>query len=481
MSSIIILWRSLCHTKLTIEGLAQKIKRAKKKRNMLYSSSQMIQTTTNSCFPQKSSVVAPPHPSLRQKVITKWREAALPSEVLHTSPQLVQFLFDSTLLSQTKICQTPPVRMFGNTPQILVEGNWISEKEFLERFETSYSPRYKQLFVLDKRTHDVYTMLGNGRGLENYHPYLSDQPIAQITQDAYRAVHAKASQFVRQNDPTPGALRPYVLQVVTTRTERGKTNLAKTLLNVRHAYLRLISPDGSVHEFGFEWAGPPFPPFASITGNFRSPDLWEYRHTDNRVITNVSLSEKEVASMREFVSRYHKDSINLGRTTSFHFLLQNCTVFVREACAAAGVVVPTEMKVTTLIATIMPDWIQAIGRQLRAWRDALFTWIASKLPTRITACLNYLKNKIADLWARLVHLVVSLALLPFRLCLGDGFGRTGAAFHQKDGKSRSFAPPLHSPENMFNARVNPPSVLQEWQLKQPSTTVFHKANRLVIV
>ena len=73
--------------------------------------------------------------------------------------------------------------------------------------------------------------------------------------------------------------------------------------------------------------------------------------------------------------KYHLDGINLGNEPGFHITRQNCTVYFREACKAAGIAVPIQIDLASAINRVMPEVLRRVGRQIKAWAHAASAWI----------------------------------------------------------------------------------------------------------
>jgi hypothetical protein len=440
------------------------------------------------------------HPA-NQKSLSKWEKAGQPLEIFRDFPRFSEFLKASLLLSQMKVTRDA-VRLIDDEPALLVEDEWVKEGDLYRRFEVVDSKAFGARFIVEKETREVYTYLDNGRGLQKHHPFYStNTPLSTLNDDEYEKTRDRASLFVRSDeaDLTPQQRaernegRPFILQYVTSRVKEGDSNFNALIRNPKHPYLRLIigqdNPEmgtkkGEVYEVGYGWKEMPLLPFMASKGRFRSPDPWEYKTPDQRIVTNIPISQEEARRFYEFTMKYHRDSVNLGIEPGFSLSRQNCSVYSREACKAAGVDIPTEIDLKEAIQRVVPDCLRKVGQQLREWTGAASTWIRKGASRFLPACLIHGIQRLSHLIGKVRDAFLAFALTPFHALLGGAFGKGGAAFRQPGQPPAQINPPLHDWRNFFSLssyKINLPGIAQEWQLKQPSTVVYDKPVRLAIV
>lgn len=426
--------------------------------------------------------------------LAKWERNGHDATIFRNHPEFAKFMFDSNLLSQMKISEDE-IRLIEGEPHILVEGKWTSGTTLQERFYFETSPRYKEVFILDKATTEVYTYLGNGQGLQKHHPYLTTAltPIQILSEEKYQVVLEKAKLFNREG---MSDAHNFVIQIVSSYTQGSNTNAANFVANSRHTYLRMIAgrdnPEfgtkkGGVYEVGFGWTKKSSIPFVAGSGQFRSPDSWEYMPSKERIVTNVPVTAEEAKNLFLFTKKFHNESMLLGKEIAFHLAQQNCSVYVRNALQAAGITVPTEIILPNLISKISPDWMKSIERGMKKSREAIVSFrkkTIGLLSLGISGALNKGIETIKHIVKKAFDTLVSLSFIPLRFMLGDAFGKEGRAFNLDiETSEEKIVPPLHNPRNYFDLsrfKFNMPGVLQEWQRKQASTEIFKNPIRLAI-
>ncbi len=428
------------------------------------------------------------HPA-NTALLAKFINARQPAAIFHAHPHFVRFLHESKILSQLKVTQDV-LRINQGHPQILVEGQWTNAAEVMRRFHFEYSDAFDDVFVLDAEN-EVYTYLDNGLGLQKYHPHLDigQVPISRLTNDQLSLVQQKAAAFQRIGDVD----KPFVLQVITSRTDRGNSNLSKTLRNPRHAYMRLIAGDnlpnrgiskGDVYEFGFGWTRPSNLPLESIQGKFRSPDPWEYMPSTERYVTNLPITAQEAENVVSYIRKAHNSNINIGRKIGFQIAQQNCTVFVRRAVEKAGIAIPTEIKLHDVIYAISPHILRNLGSFIKKFyfstRDRLHQAIDDYSPGPIARKTLAFLRQIEITAHRALEACIAFGLAPMRLALGGGAGHGGDNLISEE----RIQPQGKRLKNLFSLksyRYNLPFILQQWQLQQASTEIYHNPLQLTIV
>ena len=456
--------------------------------------------------------IAPLRPQLQylhpanQKSLSKWETAGQPAEIFRDFPQFAHFLESSLLLSQIKVTRDT-VQLVDGEAALFVEGEWVKESDLCRRFEIVDSKLFDSRFVVEKETREVYSYLDNGKGLQKHHPfYTTTTPISILDGEDYAKTWGKASSFIRPEEKMlteaeraeKNQERPFILQYVTSNIVQGNSNLHDLIINPRHPYLRLIvgvdNPElgtkkGEVFEVGYGWKQVPLLPFMASKGRFRSPDPWEYKTVDERIVTNIPISQNEAHRFYEFTLKYHRDGVNLGIEPGFSLSRQNCSVYSSSACKAAGIAVPTEIDFRDALKRISPDALRKIGLQMHAWAKAASQWIRKEagrfLPESLLSSLSFFSQKLNALAHKLRDIATAIFLAPPHAVLGGAFGEGGVAFRQSDEPPATIEPPLRNWRNFFDLSayvINLPGIAQEWQLQQPSTVVYgNRPVRLTIV
>lgn len=434
--------------------------------------------------------------------IGKWIRASQPTEIFQKFPEFAEFLNQSKLLSQLKVTRDS-LQIMDGEPAMLVNGNWMKATELMATFHIEDSPLYNTRFVTHRSTGKVYTYLDNRKGLQQYHPFqtVGEIPISVLEEDETAKVQEMGNKFVRDDEkhlsqPERDKLnqnRPFVLQLVTSYTNRGTSNFAETMLNPRHAYLRFVAgadlPEYNVHkgdvfEFAFGWKWGVIFPMEATQGLFCSLDPWEYVTCDKRIVTCASLSAREAAEGFKFAILQQNKQAQLGREVGFQLAEQNCTVFTRKDAECTGISIPTEIGLKPLLYRILPDSIKRLGSGMSAFTENA-TILAKKTirtytPTLIAEGTIRSVEKIYKIYSTVLDALAAFVLLPIRTLLGGWLGNGGESFDEGE----AIVAPSRNLRNWFDLssyRYNLPVVLQEWQKAQPSTFVVENPVRLAIV
>lgn len=434
----------------------------------------------------------------------KWLRNGFSADIYHKHPQFCTFMETSGLMSQMKVTRDA-VREIDGEPAVLVEGAWTKWSVLRTLFEPRASKRYGETFIVHKHTNEVYTYLDNGRGLQKHHPYVTENaPISTLNEGQYQTVLAKAQAFVRPGEEhlsdeerqRLNAGRPFVLQLVSSYTEGLNTRMHELMIKPKHPYLRVIAgadnPEqntrrGEVYEVGYGWKKKVIIPLRTTQGQFRSPDVWEYVPVEERLVTNIPISQEEARALREYTLKYHRDGVNLGNPVAFHLTRQNCSTYVRNAMAVAGIEAPTEVDLASLIHEVSPEWMANVadffGQIYQGAKKSLKCAI-SALPQGVHNALTTCADKISSLARRAMEAVTAFCMVPLNALLGGGLGEGGRAFVPPRAPESQIGPTLHSWKSWFSLstyRINLPGVLQRWQRQQASTVVYDKPVRLAIV
>jgi len=436
---------------------------------------------------------------------SKWVRASQPEEIFHRFPKFAEFLHQSKLLSQIKITRDT-LQIIEGEPALLVEGDWMKESDLKKRFKVEYSERYGTSFITDCTSidHDVYTYLDNGRGLEKYHPYQTiGHSISKIDDEAIEKVRAKANAFIRPEEAELSQeerdklneSRPFVMQIVSSYTKEGRSNFSETLCNPRHVYARLVAGmdqeiqghqirKGDIFEWGFGWKRGLCFPLEATQGHLCTLDPWEYMFCAKRIVTNIPLSIEEMQSGFLYAILQQNKQVKLGREIGFQLTKQNCTVFDRKFAEQTGIAIPTEIKLKPLLFRILPDVLKRLGSQIASYSQRASDCLCKSIRACTPACVAdgalSCAEKIHRVYTLALNSLEAAILLPVRILLGGLFGDGGESFDE----GKQIQAPARNPDSWFDLssyRYNLPAILQEWQMKQPSTVVYENPVRLTIV
>jgi|GEM_PF-1619539 len=439
-----------------------------------------------------------------QKAFNKWTRYGYKPSIFFNHPDFCQFLAESGLLSQMKVTRDT-IKEIGGEPAILVEGKWLKWSRIQERFEVVTSQRYKEKFIRDKNTFEIYTYLDNHLGLQQHHPYLNPlNPISRLNDDELERTLNKAREFIRFDEtdlPRDDREelnfdRSFIVQVVSSFAKGRNSNISRLVFRSKHPYIRLIAGEdlpernlrrGDVLNFGYSlqkssglWH--------RQKGHFRGPDVYEYVPCEQKIVTNIALDRREAKKILKFTTKYHTNGITLGNDVAFNFIHQNCSVFVQSALAAASIHIPTKTTLAIGISMIIPEKIKEIGKKLAAYSRSSVNH-TKKLGKRILPIKTYsLCGKISDkisAWYMIIqHSILALMLTPARIVWEEGRGDVGQAFTQIGERSQVLERPLTHWRNLFDLSsytYNLPGILQQWQRVQNSTVIYSNPVRLAIV
>lgn len=234
----------------------------------------------------------------------KWERYGFKKEDLYRFPEFALFILSGPLGSQMKLFDHIEP-LVDNEPAILVEGRYTKFSELKERFDFRKSERYNEVFIYEKATNQVYTYLGDEKGLTRHHPYLWDRfvPIFKLPPEKHRLVLEKAAQFSR---PPSNEIRNCVIQIVsnTNRIFPADWNVCRNLINADHSFLRVIDEEGRVSSVGLI---PQFLkdfPFRTSNGSMRQPDTQEYCSAEERLVTNIPATASELRRLENYFSLF---------------------------------------------------------------------------------------------------------------------------------------------------------------------------------
>lgn len=438
-----------------------------------------------------------------QKKFDKWQRYGQDALIYHNHPEFSTFMENSGLLSQLKVTRDV-FKEIGGEPAIKVNGEWMEWSDFKGLFKSVYSERYRETFVVSY-DNQVYTYLDNGKGLQLHHPYLTEKnPTSLLSQTDFAKVLATAHLFVREGEESLSqeerkklnASRTFVLQLVTSRANGANTRLHDLILNPKHPYLRFIIGEdepnlnfskGEVYEVGFGRKYSIPVPLITTEGRFRSPDIHEYLHFEEKIVTNFAITKQEALAFADFVAEYHSSEVNVGNPIGFHYLNQNCSTFARVALESANIKVPTKITLAQLLPKITPLWALKAGQATQSLASKVFNVLSNPLeylPNCLKSPIQKTAQKISEKIHNLLEALTALVFIPLKIALGEAFGTEGRAFVKNGDKPKNIGPSLKSFKKWFmlsSYSINLPGVLQRWQNKQASTMTYKKPIKLCIV
>lgn len=438
-----------------------------------------------------------------KKNMVRWVRYGQDISIYKNHPEFCTFMETSGLLSQIKVTRDKFIEIDGE-PALKVTGRWIKWSDFKNQFKAVYSARYNETFIVHQ-DNQVYTYLDNGKGLQLHHPFLSERtPTSILNNQEYEKVLEKAQTFVRPGEENLNMeessrikeQRIFIIQVITSSMKGPDTRFHELIINSKHPYARLIigrdnpgfnTSKGEVYEVGYGWKNKLTAPLSNSQGRFRSPDVWEYKNCEEKIVTNIAVTAEEAQAFVHYVSEYHRSEVNIGNPIGFHLFKQNCSTFIRAALDAANIKVPTETTLSALWFDVLPLWIVKTNEQIKAAAStalSLAKYSIKILPSWIKTPLKKAAGKIGDAAKKALDTVTAVVFIPLKIALGDAFGSGGKAFVKAGDKPQDIKPEFKQYKRwptLSKYTVNLPGILQRWQRKQLSTVIYKKPVKLCIV
>lgn len=362
---------------------------------------------------------------LLSRNLNRWKRYGFPLEIYFSHSEFAHFLLSSLLGSQMKVTNDP-ICIIEGEPAILVEGEWTPFPKLQKRFSVHHDKRYRQKFLVENNSGEVFTYLGGGQGLTKHHPYKSHLALKEVSKEEYVRLCKLAKRFNGRDEEA-------VLQVVTTSGEGEHP-----FFSPRHIYLRLIDSDRKMHVVGFGYDDPVRIPLKAGKGLLRSPDFWEYKRAEKRAITNIPISNEGVKRFLHFVTHCLKSD-----SYAYHVLHHNCSNFAREAVFySTGLKIPTQVRLKSFLRTFIPKFLH--------------------LPFKI--------------FLHVFGAIGSAVIALISLLLGEGVGPKARKFGCLKKKER-FCSPVTNVDywlNFSSLGWHDPLATMDWQQTQASTEVVEK-------
>lgn len=417
----------------------------------------------------------------------KWTSYGQDPEIFAQHPDFCSYLEQTQLLSQLKITREV-VTVQNSEPGLNVEGKWMSFSQLKDTFSLEDSSRYNEKFLIHRTSRLVYTILDNGKGLQAHHPYLTENnAISIVSEEEYAKILDKARAFTRAGESAETKKakeeeRSFVVQIVSSYVDGKDWNAVELINRRKHPYIRIIigkdnlelgTKKGEVYEVGYGWKEKPTLPFPLIqtSGQFRSPDMWEYLPCQERVVTNIPVSQEEAHKIFKFTTSLHRDGVNLGRPIGFHILKQNCSAYIHGIFNQLGIEVPTLISLTDLIGRITPDFLKEGWKKVYEVRKKVNTSISNSLDSypKIKKAYQTASQAIRKAVIKVFNIISHAFFYVLSFFGGEGFGKSGRPF-------------VENKQSIFDAyQIHLPGILQEWQRKQASTVVYNNPIKLTIV
>ncbi|MEX0961829.1 MAG: hypothetical protein WDZ28_03110 [Simkaniaceae bacterium] len=377
-----------------------------------------------------------------------WTRYGFHPSLLQSHPDFAEFLLSSPLGSQIKITNNQPVMIDGE-PTILIESQPIKFSDFKKRFAYKRCSEYQEPFIVEKESKKIFTYLGAGQGLVPHHPYKSllNRPIIKLQKEQYQKIYSSAEQFNRKGE--------YILQIVSCGAKKVM------LFSAQHIFLRLIDPNGEVYSLGFGFQKPYRMPYYNHRGVLRSPDIWEYKGSEVKVVTSLLITSNEKNRLLEYIDAHFGNQ----KDTVFNMFSQNCATFVRKALSfSCNIQIPCQTRFTPRIMGYCLNRVDKALEQID--------------PYLLKPGFQLLRG----LFISSIETTFAFFLSLIGLTLGAGSGIRGQALSDSK-KIKKISPPAKGPEWWFDINAKSydfPHKVRKWQLRQPSTFVFEKNVKFAI-
>lgn len=435
--------------------------------------------------------------------LKKWERNGQDEKIFHNHYDFIKYVFDTPLDSQIKVTRDVIAENEKGEVVIPVELQRVEKGALVREQKAMPFREFKQYFhcVEDKvnkeRTFidplgNIHTYLDTGKGMVMHDPYqaalVPPQAISKISQEDYERTLEVARKFVREGeeDSSKSTKRDYILQIVSSYVDSKHNNpltenFKELLTRRKHPFIRIITPEGNVYEVGFGFEKKAILPLSVGTGHFRSPDWWEYMKCDEKVVTNIAIDSEEKDRLYQHVSSY-QNQIRLGKKPAFHWLRQNCSVFVRGIVkCSTGIDIPTQTTFSNFLYRTAPTFIQKIGQGIAMGNKVFNDVMIRPLPNWIKKAGRWVAKLAKKIWSAVKAFFLSI----ISFFGGGALGKKGQKFRQtRTGPQKELAPHLQNPLKWTNEkkyRVNLPGLLQEWQRKQASTVTYKDPVRFAIV
>ncbi len=300
-----------------------------------------------------------------QEAYKTWMHRGFPPEVFRHYPYFTDLLQKTRLDSVIEKLGGAILWERGKG-YLLVDGAWSSIDSFCDRFKPRFFEEFHETLLEEVGTGLVWSYQGD-HGFIPYHPYNFEalKPLTHISQQELSRVQELGRRFHRPEGAAEvgGQPLPFVMQVVSSynKSSPGPLGMSegvrRTFRRPKHPWLRLITADGAVYSVGYNWEEPIKVQIASNEhGRMRSPDRWEFMPADERVLTNIGLTEAEGELFLSLVNDYQKAILEHSEASpTFNLLRQNCSVFVKAMLKQLlDIDIDTEATLQEVISAILP-------------------------------------------------------------------------------------------------------------------------------
>ena len=393
---------------------------------------------------------------LDERLLEKWTASEFDLEILLQFPRFAQMLRSTRILDEMQAIGAKP-KLGNNGPTIVVDGKDMSWAEIQEQFEwpklvmpkgeKDHYLRFNEM--INKETHETYFYCGDKKGLQAHDAVAWKQmpTVAMLNDNEIARVQEVAQRFFQEERVNEG--RNFVIQIVASLEKESSYAFNDTTSNPCHPYINIIATDelkvegqtlykGHVYQIGF-WGARVPEGLTKLEGRFYSYDPHSLRGYDERLVTSIAISAKEV---QQIFTQIHNWK-NLKKP--FHPTRQNCSAFVEAVCHEAGIAMDVEVTAFRLIGESFPPIIRKLGGVLYEWgccaAGVVTPFVQKVIPETIR---NWLCEKILLVWEMFCGLVHHLFMIPVRpvtMLAGDTLmGLDEAALMEERTKAPWFIP-----------------------------------------
>ncbi len=343
------------------------------------------------------------------------------------------------------------IRMDGDHPCLLMEGNWTRWEEISKRICYNFDKRE----ILCKQTNQEWNYFYDPSSPDRFGLVPESRnnqvrPIYQLSKGEQENLNLKNDQ--------------YAIQVFTSHNN-------SVFKKMSHVGLRLIDNKGWVYSLGFETPSsvPKFPD-QRLVGNYDAAittlDYDEFASFSSRRVTTIPISENSFTCALERIKVYTSTHLRFNRVH------QNCVTYTADIMKSAGIAVPDfKCSIRSALWDNISD-LTIIGPVLNKIKRAVY-WVfkilaAIPLLGLFFQGLDWFSNKMATL--------ITNSLL---MACGAKYAHTPSSDENKvDNRDRltyfqSFMTGLKDLFNSEKDHIYTPLRLVNWQLDQGDKTVIH--------
>jgi hypothetical protein len=414
---------------------------------------------------------------INKELLSKWTKAGFPEEAFFWNPTIAPFIFQGHIHNKMKVYgETFEYDAVTHEFKILVDGKLQDVAEIAERVqakETSFFGHKSTELVSKENASEKWNYLPQ-KGLTVWNDFGWEElsPFASLSENEV----AFAQSHALRKDGSKGQKGDYVVEILGTIQDYKEypfvSGYQETFTKYRHAWIRMIAPDGKFYSLGFLRGGviKPEQLAAMVKGLFRTPDPWETMPYEKLAITGFALNEEDCNVFKAKIQTLQKQEIG------FNFIESNCSAFVswvKDQLAPtreAGDTVSFAADISELVKICLPKTVQTIGKKLSPLWNVVVYYCSEFSPP--------IMKRIASCALAAIRLIAERTLLAIS---GRWFSYNKEKEFPKNDDPHKGIPWWKVMQHINIAleqklvKVYLPRKVAEWQLAQPQTRVI-KAN-----